>query len=105
MLNHNQNGFRRGRSAISQILFFHCVIEEIKRLNKELSQQMARPHSFTSRAEVLQGFNLASFLFVIVLNYVLRLSFDSIKDKVRASKAILGVVIYTQQSIVQTSTS
>lgn len=105
MLNHNQNGFRRGRSAISQILFFHCVIEDIKRLNKELSQQMARPHSFTSRAGVLQGFNLASFLFVIVLNYVLRLSFDSINDKVRASKAILDVVIYTQQSIVQTSTS
>lgn len=105
MLNHNQNGFRRGRSSISQILSFHCVIEEIKRLNKELSQQMARPHSLTSGAGVLQVFNLASFLFVIVLDYVLRLSFDSINHKVRASKAILDVVIYRQQSIVHTWTS
>ena len=66
---------------------------------------MARPHSLTLRAGVLQGDNLASFLFVIELDYVLRLSFDSIKDKVRTSKAILDVVIYAQQSIVQTSTS
>ena len=66
---------------------------------------MARPHSLTFRAGVLQGDNLASFLFVIVLDYVLRLSFDSINDKVRTSKAILDVVIYAQQSIVQTSTS
>ena len=79
MLSHNQNGFRRGRSTISQLLSLRCVTEEIKRLNKELSQQMARPHSLTLRAGVLQGDNLASFLFVIELDYVLRLSFDSIK--------------------------
>ena len=86
MLSYNQNGFRRGRCTVSQTLSLRCVIEEIKRLNKDLSQQMATRHSLTSRAGVIQGDNLASFLFVIVLDYVLRLSFDSINNQVTGSE-------------------
>ena len=37
LLRNNQNGFRRGRSTISQILSLRRIIEEMKRLNKEFT--------------------------------------------------------------------
>lgn len=33
----NQNGFRRGRSAIAQILSIRCILEKMKKFNKEVT--------------------------------------------------------------------
>lgn len=54
MLRHNQNDFRRGRSAISHLLSLRSLIEENKRLNKETSQQMPGLRSLTSKRESLK---------------------------------------------------
>ena len=128
LLRNNQNGFRGGRSTISQILALRRIIEEMKRLDKDFticfvdfrkafdsinSEVMfnilplygipqpiiaaikalythtqasvitpdGETNFFHIEAGVLQGDTLAPFLFIIVLDYVLRLSLDTINDK------------------------
>ena len=128
LLRNNQNGFRRGRSTISQILALRRIIEEMKRLNRDFTicfvdfrkafdsvnreamfnilplygiplpiitaikalytdtqATVLTPDGetdfFTIEAGVLQGDTLAPFLFIIVLDYVLRLSLDTINDQ------------------------
>ena len=128
LLRKNQNGFRRGRSTISQILALRRIIEEMKRLDKDFTicfvdfrkafdsidrevmfkilplygipqpivaaiqalytdtqATVITPDGetafFNIEAGVLQGDTLAPFLFIIVLDYVLRLSLDKINDK------------------------
>ncbi|KAI8498644.1 hypothetical protein Bbelb_238460 [Branchiostoma belcheri] len=128
LLRRNQNGFRRGRSTISQILSIRRIIEEMRRCNKDLvllfvdfrrafdsidrntmfeilhlygipppiieaikslytnttatvvtSDGETSPFEVT--AGVLQGDTLAPFLFIVVLDYILRLSLDSMQEK------------------------
>ena len=128
LLRNNQNGFRGGRSTISQILALRRIIEEMKRLDKDFTicfvdfrkafdsinrevmfsilplYSIPQPiiaaikalythtqasvitpdgetYFFDIEAGVLQGDTLAPFLFIIVLDYVLRLSLDTINDK------------------------
>ena len=128
LLRNNQNGFRGGRSTISQILALRRIIEEMKRLDKDFTicfvdfrktfnsinrevmfnilplygipqpiiaaikalythtqASVITPDGetdfFDIEAGVLQGDTLAPFLFIIVLDYVLRLSLDTINDK------------------------
>ena len=128
LLRPNQNGFRRGRSTIAQILSLRRILEEMKRLNKEVTlcfvdfskafDSISREtmfeilplygipskivdaimclytnatatiispdgetEPFDISAGVLQGDTLAPLLFVIVLDYVLRLSLDNIPEK------------------------
>lgn len=128
LLRRNQNGFRRGRSTISQILAIRRILEEMKRLNKDVTlcfvdfrkafDSVSRDVMFeilslygippqiigaikalytnTSAtiissdgetelfdiiAGVLQGDTLAPFLFIIVLDYALRISVDKLQEK------------------------
>ena len=123
LLRNNQNGFRAGRSTLSQILAIRRIIEEITNCNKEAVfifvdfskafDSIDRPKMFeilglygipepmieairvlytnTSStimtpdgetepidiiAGILQGDTLAPFLFIMVLDYVLRMSLD-----------------------------
>lgn len=128
LLRKNQNGFRKGRSTISQILALRRIIEEMRKHNKEVTlcfvdftkafDSISRevlfsilprygiPAAITNAiqalytsttasvltpdgetapfdisAGVLQGDTLAPFLFIIVLDYVLRISLDTINGK------------------------
>ena len=128
LLRKNQNGFRRGRSTLSQILCLRRIIEESKLSNRDLAlvfvdfskafDSVDRSKMFdilklygipdkiitaikvlytdtsstvlTSDGEtppfsissgILQGDTLAPFLFIIVVDYVLRMSLDTISDK------------------------
>ena len=128
LLRKNQNEFRRGRSIIAQILAIRRILEEMRRLNKEItlcfvdfrkafdsisrdtmfeilhlygipapivkaiqllyintSATIITPdgetESFNITAGVLQGDTLAPFLFVVVLDYVLRMSLDNMNEK------------------------
>ena len=128
LLRSNQNGFRRGRSTISQILSIRRIIEEMRKYNRDLvmlfvdfrkafdsidrdvmfeilplygiplpiisaikalytntSATIITPDGETNLFEivagVLQGDTLAPFLFILVLDYVLRLSLDSMQEK------------------------
>ena len=123
LLRKNQNGFRAGRSTLSQILALRRIIEEITNCNKEAvfifvdfskafdsidrnkmfdilslygipmfiieaikvlytstSSTILTPDGETEPidilAGILQGDTLAPFLFIIVLDYVLRKSLD-----------------------------
>ena len=123
ILRRNQNGFRRGRTTISQILSLRRIVEEMRNANKEMTivfvdfkkafdsidrsvmfeilelyglpteiinaikvlytnttAQVLIPDGVTDLfdivAGVLQGDTLAPFLFIIVLDYVLRISVD-----------------------------
>ncbi|XP_014790293.1 uncharacterized protein LOC106883697, partial [Octopus bimaculoides] len=92
-LRRNQNGFRKNRSAVGQILTFHRLLEGTKARNLEVVLQfvdfskafvsihrgksMVRSPDtsfFDIRAEVLQVDTLALFLFEVTLDYVLRTS-------------------------------
>ena len=128
LLRKNQNGFRRGRSTIAQILSIRRILEEMRKFNKEVticfvdfrkafdsisrdlmfkilqlygipsriveairalyintSATIISPDgetdSFEVKAGVLQGDTLAPFLFIVVLDYVLRISLDNIEEK------------------------
>lgn len=128
ILRNNQNGFRKGRSTLSQILTIRRIIEEITRGNLEavllfvdfrkafdsvhrekmfeILELYGIPHClidaikvlytdttatiitsdgetdpFNVLAGILQGDTLAPFLFIIVLDYVLRISLDNNKHK------------------------
>ena len=128
ILRMNQNGFRKGRSTIAQILTLRRIIEEMNRHNKvvvicfvdfkkafdlinreamfEILPLYGIPDEvvkairslytntkatvitpdgetdfFNIEAGVLQGDTLAPFLFIIVLDYILRLSFDQRSEK------------------------
>ena len=128
ILRKNQNGFRPGRSTISQVLVLRRIIEEIKRCNREaylvfvdfrkafdsihretmfeilhlygipdaIIEAVKSLYSgsescvftsdgitelFSISSGILQGDTLAPLLFIIVLDYVLRTSVDSITDK------------------------
>ena len=123
LLRNNQNGFRAGRSTLSQILALRRIIEEITNCNKEAvfifvdfskafdsidrtkmfeilglygipqpiieairvlytntSSTILTPDGETEPidilAGILQGDTLAPFLFILVLDYVLRKSLD-----------------------------
>ena len=127
LLRNNQNGFRAGRSTLSQIFALRCIIEEISHCNRDValvfidfskafesvdremmfkilslygiptviidaikilytdtSATVLSPDGETSPfdicAGILQGDTLAPFLFIIVLDYVLRMSVDKSKD-------------------------
>ena len=124
ILRKNQNGFRKGRTTIAQILSLRRIIEEMKNHNKEVTlcfvdfkkafdsinrevmfkilplygipeqiisaikalyintnakvlTQDGETEQFDILAGVLQGDTLAPFLFILVLDYVLRISLDS----------------------------
>ena len=128
LLRKNQNGFRRGRSTLSQILCLRRLIEESKLSNRDLalvfvdfskafdsvdrgkmfeilklygipdkiisaikvlytdtSSTILTPDRetpyFSIKAGILQGDTLAPFLFIIVVDYVLRMSVDTIANK------------------------
>lgn len=128
LLRKNQNGFRKGRSTLSQILAIRRILEEMRKLNKnaficfvdfkkafdsisrekmfEILELYGLPRkiisaikalyvstkakvvstdgetdTFNILAGVLQGDTLAPFLFIIVLDYVLRISVDLSKEK------------------------
>ena len=127
LLRNNQNGFRAGRSTLSQILALRRIIEEMSHCNRDLalvfidfskafdsvdrsmmfkilqlygipgeiidaikilytdtSATILSPDGETSPfdicAGILQGDTLAPFLFIIVVDYVLRVSVDKIND-------------------------
>ena len=127
LLRKNQNGFRRGRSTLSQILCLRRIIEECKLSNRDLAlvfvdfskafdsidrnkifeilklygipdqiisaikvlytnttSTVLSPDGETSpfsiEAGILQGDTLAPFLFIIVVDYVLRMSVDTISN-------------------------
>ena len=127
LLRKNQNGFRAGRSTLSQILALRRIIEEISHCNRDValvfidfskafdsvdremmfnilalygiptaiidaikilytdtSATVLSPdgetEAFDICAGILQGDTLAPFLFIIVLDYVLRMSVDKIND-------------------------
>ena len=127
LLRKNQNGFRKGRSTLSQILSLRRIIEESKACNKDLAfvfvdfskafDSVDREEMFkilelygippkiitaikllytdtsstivTSDGEtppipilagILQGDTLAPFLFIIVVDYILRMSIDRISS-------------------------
>ena len=128
VLRNNQNGFRRGRSTLSQILCLRRIIEESQLCNLDLalvfvdfskafdsvdrtkmfeilklygipdkmiaairvlytntSSTILTPDGetpfFSIQAGILQGDTLAPFLFIIVVDYVLHMSVDTINDK------------------------
>ena len=128
ILRKNQNGFRPGRSTLSQILTLRRIIEEITFCNKsagitfvdfskafdsihrdqmfEILQLYGIPRSmidairvlytntsssvltpdgetdpFDITAGILQGDTLAPFLFILVVDYILRLSVDTISER------------------------
>lgn len=128
LLRNNQNGFRAGRSTISQILSLRRIMEEatycnldlalifvdfskafdsvdrsqmfeilglygipkeivdaIKLLYTDTSSTILTPDGetdlFSIKAGILQGDTLAPFLFIVVVDYVLRNSLDLIKSK------------------------
>ena len=128
LLRKNQNGFRPGRSTISQILSLRRIIEEMSLSNRDLvlvfidfskafdsvdrsmmfkilklygipdeiidakkvlytntSAIVLSPDGetepFNILAGILQGDTLASFLFVIIVDYVLRVSVDKSQNK------------------------
>ena len=128
LLRNNQNGFRRGRSALSQILCLRRIIEESQAFNLDLalvfvdfskafdsvdrektfeilklygipdkmisaikvlytdtSSTILTPDgetpSFSIQAGILQGDTLAPFLFIVIVDYVLRMSVDTIDSK------------------------
>ena len=128
LLRRNQNGFRKGRSTLSQILSIRRILEEMRKLNKEAilcfvdfkkafdsisrekmfeilklygipdkiicairalyvstKAKVISPDGdteiFNIHAGVLQGDTLAPFLFIIVLDYVLRISVDRLNGK------------------------
>ena len=128
LLRDNQNGFRAGRSTLSQILTLRRIIEEcsfcnldsvfifidfskafdsinrsimfeileLYRIPKEIvdaikvmytnnSSTVLTPDgetsSFDIKAGILQGDTLAPFLFIMVVDYVLRMSLDTLKEK------------------------
>ena len=124
LLRKNQNGFRRGRSTLSQILSIRRILEECRKYNKEVTlcfvdfrkafdsisrEKMfeilhlygipqkiieairimycnttatdGETKSFEIKAGVLQGNTLAPFLFIIVLDYILRKSIDPYLEK------------------------
>ena len=128
LLPKNQNGFRKGRSTISQILSLRRIIEEMRKHNKELTlcfvdfrkafnsisrqavfgilplYRIPKPiveaikplymnteatfitpdgetEFFKISTGVLQGDTLAPFIFIIVLDYVLRLSLDPLNNR------------------------
>ena len=136
ILRKNQNGFRKGRSTIAQILSLRRIIEEMKNHNKEVTlcfvdfkkafdsinretmfkilplygipEQIIKAiealytdtnakvitpdgetEQFDILAGVLQGDTLAPFLFILVLDYVLRISLDS--------KNSLGLLLSSRQ--------
>ena len=127
VLQNNQNGFRRGRSTLSQILCLRRIIEESQLCNLDLalvfvdfskafdsvdrtkmfeilklyaipdkmiaairviytntSSTILTPDGetplFSILAGILQGDTLAPFLFIIVVDYLLRMSVDTIND-------------------------
>ena len=127
ILRKNQNGFRRGRSTLSQILCLRRIIEECKLSNRDLAlvfvdfskafdsvdrnkmfeilklygipdkmisaikvmytdttSTILSPDGetppFSINAGILQGDTLAPFLFIIVVDYVLRMSVDRISQ-------------------------
>ena len=128
LLRNNQNGFRAGRSTISQILSLRRLIEEatynnldsalifvdfskafdsvdrtrmfeilklygipdliidaIRVLYTDTTATILTPDGetppFPIKAGILQGDTLAPFLFILVVDYVLRMSVDTINDK------------------------
>ena len=128
LLRKNQNGFRRGRTTLSQILCLRRLLEEAQASNRDLAlvfvdfskafdsvdrEKMfeilklygipdkiisairvlytdtsstilttdGETPPFSINAGILQGDTLAPFLFIIVVDYVLRMSVDSISSK------------------------
>ena len=128
LLRNNQNGFRSGRSTLSQILTLRRIIEECKLCNLDAvfvfidfskafdskdrsvmfeilglygipqpildairlmytnnTSTILSPDGETApidiKARILQGDTLAPFLFIMVVDYVLRMSLDLSKDK------------------------
>ena len=128
LLRNNQNGFRSGRSTLSQILTLRRIIEEcslcnldavfifidfskafdsidrsvmfeilglygipppilnaIKLLYTNNTSTVLSPDGETApidiKAGILQGDTLAPFLFIIVVDYILRMSLDQSKQK------------------------
>jgi hypothetical protein len=128
LLRDNQNGFRKGRSTLSQVLCLRRIIEESQSCNLDLAivfvdfskafdsvdrdkmfeilelygipskliaairvlytdtcSTILTPDGKTSpfqiQAGILQGDTLAPFLFIIVVDYVLRMSVDTINSK------------------------
>ena len=128
LLRKNQNGFRRGRTTLSQILCLRRILEESQATNRDLAlvfvdfskafdsvdrEKMfeilklygipdiiisairvlytdtsstiltsdGETPPFSIKAGILQGDTLAPFLFIIVVDYVLRMSVDTIKNK------------------------
>ena len=137
LLRKNQNGFRKGRGTLSQILSIRRILEEMRKLDKEVilcfvdfkkafdsinrekmfeilklygipdkiilairalytstKAKVVSPDGdtemFDIHAGVLQGDTLAPFLFILVLDYVLRISVDSLNNK--------GIQLTAQQS-------
>ena len=137
LLRRNQNGFRKGRGTLSQILSIRRILEEMRKLNKEAiisfvdfrkafdsvsrekmfqilplygipdkmvsairalytstKAKVVSPDGDTAlfdiQAGVLQGDTLAPFLFILVLDYVLRISLDPINNKGIKLKSQLG---------------
>ena len=137
LLRRNQNGFRKGRGTLSQILSIRRILEEMRKLNKEAiisfvdfrkafdsvsrekmfqilplygipdkmvsairalyTSTIAKVVSpdgdtalFDIQGGVLQGDTLAPFLFILVLDYVLRISLDPINNKGIKLKSQLG---------------
>ena len=110
ILRKNQNGFRRNRSTTSQILTIHRILEGLRAKNIEatisfvdISKALPKETAaaiimlyrntkvkvcspdgdtdyFDIVAVVLQGNTLASYLFIICLDYVLRTSIDEMKE-------------------------
>lgn len=127
ILRMNQNGFRKGRSTLSQILTLRRVLEEARNYNidavlvfvdfkkafdsvdrnkmfnilalygipskfinairllySNTSAKVQTPDgetsSFSILAGILQGDTLAPFLFIIVVDYIMRISVDKIKN-------------------------
>ena len=128
LLRNNQNGFRKGRSTLSQILCLRRIIEETQACKKDLAlvfvdfskafdsvdrEKMleilelygipnkiiaainalytgtsctvltsdGETSPFSILAGILQGDTLAPFLFIMVVDYVLRSSVDTISSK------------------------
>ena len=128
ILRKNQNGFRRGRSTLSQILCLRRLLEESQAFNKDLAlvfvdfskafdsvdrEKMfeilvlygipkkiidaikvlytdtastlltpdGETEPFSILSGILQGDTLAPFLFIIVVDYILRMSVDKIHTK------------------------
>ena len=137
LLRKNQNGFRKGRGTLSQILSIRRILEEMRKLNKEAiisfvdfkkafdsvsrekmfqilplygipnkivsairalytstKAKVVSPDGdtplFNIQAGVLQGDTLAPFLFILVLDYVLRISVDPLNNKGIKLKSQLG---------------